>query len=89
MVLFCASGGLAASYLFPDITGSTGRTVSVKIVKLGKEDGQGVGYMVVGSMVVVNRSVDLIGMNVLAEVESIIPTSGGRMVFGILFGEDK
>ena len=45
--------------------------------------------MVDGSMVVVNRSVDLNGTNVLAEVESIIPTSGGRMVFGIIFGEDK
>jgi uncharacterized protein YacL len=45
--------------------------------------------MVDGSMVVVNRSVDLTGTKVLAEVESIIPTSGGRMVFGIICGEDK
>ena len=64
-------------------------TVAVKIVKLGKEDGQGVGYLDDGSMVVVNHSADLIGTNVLAEIESIIPTSGGRMVFGKLLGEDK
>lgn len=66
-----------------------GETLSVKIVKLGKEDGQGVGYLEDGSMVVVNQSADLIGSNVLAEVESIIPTSGGRMVFGKLLGEAK
>ena len=64
-----------------------GETLSVKIVKLGKEDGQGVGYLEDGSMVVVNQSADLIGSTVLAEVESIIPTSGGRMVFGKLLGE--
>lgn len=66
-----------------------GETLSVKIVKLGKENGQGVGYLEDGSMVVVNQSADLIGSNVLAEVESIIPTSGGRMVFGKLLGEAK
>jgi len=66
-----------------------GETLAVKIVKLGKEDGQGVGYLEDGSMVVVNHSADLIGSNILAEVESIIPTSGGRMVFGKLLGEDK
>jgi uncharacterized protein YacL len=66
-----------------------GGTVSVKIVTLGKEDSQGVGYLEDGSMVVVNRSADLIGSNILAEIESIIPTSGGRMVFGKLLGEGK
>mgnify|MGYP002631499510 CR=1 FL=1 len=66
-----------------------GETLTVKIVKLGKEDAQGVGYLDDGSMVVVNQSGDMIGSNVLVEVESIIPTSGGRMVFGKLLGEDK
>lgn len=66
-----------------------GETLAVKIVKLGKEDSQGVGYLEDGSMVVVNQSADLIGSNILVEVESIIPTSGGRMVFGNLLGVDK
>ncbi len=66
-----------------------GESLSVKIVKLGKEDGQGVGYLEDGSMVVLNQSADLMGRVVLAEVESIIPTSGGRMVFGKLLGEAK
>ena len=66
-----------------------GEAVSVAIVKEGKEDGQGVGYLEDGSMVVVNQSADMLGSTVLAEVESIIPTSGGRMVFGKLLGEDR
>ena len=40
-------------------------------------------------MVVVNGGMDFIGSTVLVEVESIIPTSGGRMVFAKLLGEDK
>ncbi len=66
-----------------------GEALTVKLVKLGKEDGQGVGYLEDGSMVVVNDSADYLESNVLVEVESIIPTSGGRMVFGKLLGEDK
>ncbi|HCR29026.1 MAG TPA: hypothetical protein DIV79_03305 [Opitutae bacterium] len=66
-----------------------GEAVSVAIVKEGKEVGQGVGYLEDGSMVVVNQSADMLGSTVLAEVESIIPTSGGRMVFGKLLGEDR
>jgi hypothetical protein len=82
IVLFCAAGAFTASYLFPDILDSTGVAVLVGILL-------GVGYLDDGSMVVVNHSADLIGTNVLAEIESIIPTSGGRMVFGKLLGKDK
>lgn len=66
-----------------------GNALTVSIMKIGKEDGQGVGYLEDGSMVVVNQSADLIGSRVLAEVESVIPTSGGRMVFGKLLGENN
>jgi uncharacterized protein YacL len=48
-----------------------------------------VDYLEDGSMVVVNRFADMLGSTVLAEVESIIPTSVGRMVFGKLVGEDR
>ncbi|MDQ8203694.1 twitching motility protein PilT [Pelagicoccus sp. SDUM812003] len=64
-----------------------GETLSVKLVKIGKEDSQGVGYLEDGSMVVVNNGADLVGSTVLIEVDSIIPTSGGRMVFGKMLGE--
>ncbi len=66
-----------------------GSALSVSIMKVGKEDGQGVGYLDDGSMVVVNQSADLLGSSVLTEVESVIPTSGGRMVFGKLLGENN
>jgi len=65
-----------------------GETISVKIVKRGKEPDQGVGYLDDGSMVVVNDAADYVGSKTLVEVESVIPTSGGRMVFGKLLGED-
>ena len=65
------------------------QAVSAEIVNEGKEDGQVVGYLEYGSMVVVNQSADMLGSTALAEVESINPTSGGRMVFGKLLGEDR
>jgi len=60
---------------------SVGEIVTVKLVKQGREQTQGVGYLEDGSMVVVNEASDLVGANVQVEVGSIIPTSGGRMVF--------
>ncbi len=64
-----------------------GETLTVKVVKQGKEDSQGVGYLEDGSMVVVIGGADRIGSTVLAEVDSVIPTSGGRMVFAKLLGD--
>lgn len=66
---------------------TVGQTVSVSLVKTGREDGQGVGYLEDGSMVVVNGAADLVGAAVLGEVDSIIPTSGGRMIFAKLLGQ--
>lgn len=65
---------------------AVGETLSVKLVKSGKEDGQGVGYLEDGSMVVISGGSSLIGTMALFEIESIIPTAGGRMVFGRLLG---
>lgn len=66
-----------------------GQAISLKLVKLGREDGQGVGYLEDGSMVVVNGGADCIGHSVLIEVDSVIPTSGGRMVFGKMLGQER
>lgn len=65
---------------------TVGQAVTVKLVKTGREDSQGVGYLEDGSMVVVNGAADLVGATLLIEVDSIIPTSGGRMVFGKMLG---
>ena len=51
------------------------------IMKIGKEDGQGVGYLEDGSMVVINPSADMLGSRVLAKVKSVISTTGNGWFF--------
>jgi len=63
-----------------------GETVEVELVKLGKEDGQAVGFLEDGSMVVVNGAKALLGKRVNAEIISVLPTAGGKMVFSRLLG---
>ncbi|HUG12505.1 MAG TPA: TRAM domain-containing protein [Opitutaceae bacterium] len=63
----------------PELT--LGETVEVDIVKPGKEEGQGVGYLEDGSMVVIADGRGLIGKRVTAEVVSVLPSAGGKMVF--------
>ena len=58
-----------------------GETMHLKIIKLGKENGQGVGYLEDGTMVVVDGGSDLVGEQAWVEVTSIIQTLGGRLVF--------
>ena len=61
-----------------------GETVEVELVKAGKDDGQAVGFLEDGAMVVVNSSRAYIGRRVSAEIVSILPTAGGKMVFAKL-----
>lgn len=53
-----------------------GGALSVSIMKIGKEDGQGVGYLEDGSMVAVNQSADMLGSSVLAKAKSVISRIG-------------
>jgi uncharacterized protein YacL len=59
-----------------------GEQIEVRIVKLGEESGQGVGYLEDGTMVVIEGGRDYVGQNVSATVTSVLQTSAGRMVFG-------
>ena len=61
-----------------------GETVEVDLVKPGKEDEQAVGFLEDGSMVVVNAARKLIGQRVQAEIVSVLPTAGGKMIFARL-----
>jgi uncharacterized protein YacL len=61
-----------------------GETVEVDLVKPGKDEGQAVGFLEDGSMVVVNASRAFIGRRVTAEIVSVLPTGGGKMVFAKL-----
>ncbi len=63
-----------------------GEGMTVKIVKPGEEQGQGVGYLDDGTMVVVDQGRDRIGDTVQIAVTSVLQTSAGRMVFGRVEG---
>lgn len=53
----------------------------IKIIKEGKEQGQGVGYLDDGTMVVVENGSKLIGREVKVTVTSVLQTSAGQMIF--------
>jgi uncharacterized protein YacL len=53
----------------------------IKIIKEGKEPGQGVGYLDDGTMVVVDSGSRLIGKEVKVTVTSVLQTSAGQMIF--------
>jgi uncharacterized protein YacL len=58
-----------------------GEIFRLKVVREGKEKDQGVGYMPDGTMVVVNRGHALIGQEVEVEVQSLLQTGAGVIVF--------
>jgi uncharacterized protein YacL len=66
-----------------------GERLEVELVKPGKEDGQAIGYIDDGSMVVVHHGRPHIGRRVQAEIVSILPTSGGKMIFARQVGESE
>lgn len=59
-----------------------GESVIVKVVKAGEEEGQGVGYLDDGTMIVIEGGRGHIGENVQIAVTSVLQTSAGRMIFG-------
>jgi uncharacterized protein YacL len=62
-----------------------GDFVRVALTRRGREQGQGVGYLDDGSMVVVNGGETLVGgPEVMLQVTSVVPTAGGRLVFAAL-----
>jgi uncharacterized protein YacL len=61
-----------------------GEEMSVSIIKDGKEQNQGVGFLDDGTMVVVENGRDRRGEQVGVEVTSVLQTSAGRMIFAKL-----
>ncbi len=74
-----------AKALQPEL--AVGETIEVEIVKPGKEEGQGVGYLPEGSMVVVNDGRAYVGRRVVAEIISVLPSAGGKIVFARVTGD--
>jgi len=60
---------------------SVGTRISVELVRPGKDSGQAIGYLPDGSMLVVNNGRKWIGQEIRVEVDSVVPSSGGKMVF--------
>jgi len=58
-----------------------GEEMAVRVVREGKEAGQGVGYLDDGTMVVVENGRRFVGGTVEAEVTTVLQTSAGRMIF--------
>jgi uncharacterized protein YacL len=58
-----------------------GEPMSVRIVKEGKESGQGVGYLDDGTMVVVDHGKKHLGQRIDVTVTSVLQTSAGRLIF--------
>ena len=70
--------GLADALRPPAIPGDR---VRVQVVREGREQGQGIGYLPDGTMVVVERAEHLVGEWVSADVTSIVQSRQGRMLF--------
>jgi uncharacterized protein YacL len=58
-----------------------GETFQVKIIKEGKSQGQGVGYLEDGTMVVVEGARNIMGQVAEVAVTSVLQTPAGRMIF--------
>jgi uncharacterized protein YacL len=58
-----------------------GEILHLKIVREGKDKGQGVGYLPDGTMVVVNNGQPHIGHQVEAQVQTMLQTGAGIIVF--------
>ena len=58
-----------------------GESFDVHIIQEGREEGQGVGYLDDGTMVVVQSGVRYLGRELTVEVTRVIQTAAGRMIF--------
>jgi uncharacterized protein YacL len=61
-----------------------GEMFTLRIVREGKDKGQGIGYLNDGTMVVVNNAQNLIGQQVAIRVLSLLQTGAGVIVFAEL-----
>jgi uncharacterized protein YacL len=61
-----------------------GEMLSLRIVREGKDKGQGVGYLPDGTMVVVNNAHAAIGHQAEVQVQSLLQTGAGIIVFADL-----
>jgi len=58
-----------------------GEVVQLKVVREGREKGQGIGYLPDGTMVIVNHGQPHVGQQIEAQVLSTVQTGAGVLVF--------
>jgi uncharacterized protein YacL len=58
-----------------------GEAINVRVLREGKESGQGVAYLDDGTMVVVEQGKRFVGQTIDVTVTSVLQTSAGRMIF--------
>jgi uncharacterized protein YacL len=61
-----------------------GEQMTVKIVREGKEAGQGVAYLDDGTMIIVDNAQKFVNVTVKVVVTSVLQTTAGRMIFSEL-----
>ncbi len=67
-----------------------GETLSIHIIKKGKEEDQGVGYLDDGTMVVIDGGEGHIGERVQTRITSVLQNPAGKMIFGsVAVDEEK
>ncbi len=66
-----------------------GETLTLTLLKSGKEPGQGIGYLDDGTMVVVEDGIGRLREEVDVVVTSMLQTQAGRMIFGRLAGTNN
>ena len=71
-----------ADAMRPPVT--VGERVSVRLIRAGRESGQGVGYLDDGTMVVVERASRHVGETVSLTVTNVLQTANGQLIFAKL-----
>ncbi len=66
-----------------------GEEATVRIVREGKEPGQGVAYLDDGTMVVIENGRRRVGDTVSAEVTTVLQTNAGRMIFARIKSDEN
>ena len=66
-----------------------GEVMNIFVLKEGKENGQGIGYIDDGTMVVIDNAKRFLGKNMDVVVTSVLQTTGGRMIFSRLKDDTK
>ncbi len=65
-----------------------GESLTIQLVKEGKEHKQAIGYLDDGTMVVVDNAAHYIGKTIEVTVTSVLQTSTGRMIFAKINRDD-